>query len=224
MTDEMSQPEGTPKPETENSVVPPRIDPAKHVAVAQERTKQFGVDVWARVLGWVSLIVAGSTLFFAWLQPANMKVGVGKHILVNSKPRIGVLCTFANIGAQQAVIRTGSVQWDSPRVELKLAMVSTRLEEWTYTPDGTKQIVNPTTYTLVAPIAVKGHDQATEILWFTSDAPLDFHEGDHRLVISLTRVGGNVEQLPISLHLTAGQVESINKNPFAEFPVEVGTE
>src|SRR5580704_4013300 len=142
-------------------------------------------DKVARVLAILSLLVSGGALFFSTLQPASIRMGIGRHMLVTGRPRIGVLCTLVNTGARPAIIQSGTLQWDSPATEFELTMVSTKLEEWTYDDSGHVRQTSPTTYSLVSPIAVKGHDQATAILWFTANTPLVYTPGEHTLLLKL---------------------------------------
>src|ERR1044071_4966845 len=97
---------------------------------------QNKADWWARVLGVLSLVVSGFTLYCSVLRSPEVQVSVGQHVLINKKPRIGVLCTFINEGAKQTVVTSAELKWDSPAITLNSEMTSSSLEQWEFDEKG----------------------------------------------------------------------------------------
>ncbi|MBI3662337.1 MAG: hypothetical protein HY234_04720 [Acidobacteria bacterium] len=191
----------------------------------KERPQPRTSDWVARTLSLLSLAVAALGLFYSQLKPPVLQVEVGESVLLNVKPRIGILCTFANDGARQTTITSAVLEWDSPQVTLPLAMISTKLEEWKFTHEGTIEVLAPTNFTLFAPIAVKGKDQATAILWFTRTSPIQFFAGEHTCNLKVFSRHTQVGEVKLSFPLTAVDVsnleESRKTSPAEEFEIRL---
>jgi len=180
-------------------------------------------DKWARAIAVLSLLVSCGTLFFSTFEPASIRVGVGRHMLVTGRPRIGVLCTLVNNGARSAIMQSGTLQWDNPAAEFQLTMVSTKLEEWTYDESGQQKDTSPTTFTLVSPIAIKGRDQATAILWFTANTSFVYSPGEHKLLLKLDGGADGMWQTKLAATLSTDDVRTA-KNPNSLVPIRVSVE
>jgi hypothetical protein len=188
--------------------------------------KPNDADWWARILGILSLVISIFTLYCSVLRSPEIDVSVGQHVLINRKPRIGVLCTFTNAGAKQTVITSAQLKWDNPDITLSSEMTSSNFEQWEFDDKGAIKTVVPTRYTpIVSPIPVKGHDQASVMFWFTStNAAFSFTTGNHTAIISLMNGSRKIAEKNLKIHLKDIVVTSLNdpqSPPTAEYRAEV---
>jgi len=183
-------------------------------------------DWWARILGILSLFVSCFTLYCSVLRSPDIEVSVGHHILINKKPRIGILCTFVNEGAKQTVVTSAKLRWDSPAITFESEMTSSSLEQWEFDDKGNIETVSKTRYTpIVAPIPIKGHDQASIMFWFTStNREFTFSTGDHVALLDIMSGSAKINEKRLSIVVRDDVVAILNdphSSPTSEYKAEV---
>lgn len=215
-------------PTAEQPPVPARdTDAATGGEIPETMTAEEKKADWpARIVSVLSLIVAATTLYCSTLRAPDVRVSVGQHVLVNQKPRIGVLCSFTNEGAHQAVITSATLKWDYPSVTLPLQMTSTTLEQWEFDDQGNIKEVVPARYTpLVAPIAIKGRDQAGAFFWFTSiDRAFEYTSGKHSAILTIYSGAEKLAENQFEITLKDSDIENLKNqknSPTAEYRIEV---
>jgi hypothetical protein len=188
---------------------------------------QNKADWSARSIALVSLLVSGLALYFSALRSPDVDVSVAQHLLINKQPRIGILCTFSNEGAKQTVVTFAKLKWDSPAITLDSQMTSTSLEQWEFDDKGRIATIAKTRYTpIVAPIPVRGHDQASIIFWFTSteDRAFSFTAGEHTLFLTIMSGSNEMAKKRMRIVLRDDVAVALNdpqSSSTVEYPVEV---
>lgn len=182
------------------------------------------LDILAIILSAFSLTV--SVVHFLWteIRPASVETTVGQKILLNAKPRIGLLCTFTNSGALQKVITSASLRWDD-KIDFNLEMTSPTLEQWELDDKGSVKVAERTRYSpLVAPIPVKGRDQSAAILWFTTEDPaFKFTPGRHKCSLKIFSRAEESSINSFQIELTDEQIKVIDNPSYSatEVPIKV---
>jgi hypothetical protein len=172
-------------------------------------------DWIARVLAALSFFVALLGLYCSSLQPASVSVGVSQDVLINKKPRIGILCSFTNEGARPAVVTSASLKWDHPDTTLPLQMTSTSASEFQFDEKGMMKDLPERFTTTFASIAIKGHDQSTSpTLWFTStDSNFEFTSGTHTFSVSFFSGSNKIAEKKITIILKNSDIDNLYKSP-----------
>jgi hypothetical protein len=183
-------------------------------------------DWVARIFGGVSLLLSLFTLYCTVLQEPTVSVSVGQHVLVNKKPRIGVLCTFVNEGAKQTVVTSAQLRWDQPSVTFNSEMTSTSFEQWEFDDKGNIETVVRSRYTpIVAPIPIKRFDQASTMFWFTStDSAFAFSTGEHTVILTIMSGSTKMSEKRLRIVIDDSVIGALNdphNPPAAEYRVEV---
>lgn len=195
-------------------------------------TRSAPPDKVTRALSITSLAVAGLSfilafvsLYYSTLRPAKLQISVGTQVLVNYYRKIGVLCTFTNDGANQIVITSATLKWQTPPTEFKLGEVSPTLDKWEYVKDEngvrTKKIANNTSYTIFSPIAVKPKDQATAILWFSAPIGFRFARGRQTFTVTALSNSNKVSETEIIIDLSDEAIKHVEDNKDDEISIDV---
>ena len=179
-----------------------------------------------KISKWLAIIISISalvlTLYFQYWQEAKLHLGVGQVLLLNAKPRIGLLLSIYNSGANSGNVLSGSLLWGN--VNLTSRMVSPQLETWRFTPGGKRETVADTTFSYIPATTIPPHGSQPIILWFVADTGEKlFTAGDHPLTISLyDGIHANpVATSCLTLHLDYKDVQDIYdvSNSSMELPV-----
>ena len=145
-----------------------------------------GAEKISNGLAALALVVSSIAFYFTSCQPADLRIGLSESILLNAKPRIGLLASVQNDGARAGGFVSGALMWDS--IQLDLVMVSPKIETWTYPAGGVRKNVEETQFTFVAPVHIQPHTSEPAMLWFTrteSAADRLFTSGTHSLQVRL---------------------------------------
>lgn len=135
---------------------------------------KVALDIIAIVISLSALLV---TLHFQYWKGASLTIGIGQDVLINSRPRIGLICSFYNSGARAATIIKGDLMWDG-KTEFALEMTSPQFETWQYVPevveaDGKKEHRarvakgEETNFSYFPPVVVKPREYQSVVVWFT---------------------------------------------------------
>jgi len=180
-------------------------------------------------VSWLALLVSVIALglstvvfFFSELRGPHIFLAVGHDVLITKTtslgPRIGVICSFVNEGAQQTIITDATLDIDSPSITLSLAMVGDSFGAWEES-DG-KYKASPTKYNLAAPIPVRGHDKAAAIFWFEPMNPFEFTPGRHQFTLNAISQNGAWKR-HFDLNITLTDIANMGKTPYADHPISV---
>lgn len=174
----------------------------------------------------VSVIVSvGSllaTFYFQYWQGPNLEVGVAQVVLLNSWPRVGLLCSVYNSGARAGTIVRGSLHWGS--ATLDLAMSSPSFETWKFTLKGTRETAEETTFSYFRPVVIEPHASRAVVLWFAGDVPKRlFATGDHAVEVTFYDGAHTnpVAQKSLRIHLEESDIQHIYAHETAEFPIRI---
>jgi hypothetical protein len=186
-------------------------------------------DKGARFLSIVSLVVSILAVlvpqYYSSWKAADVKAGIGPHILLNKKPRIGVVCSFNNEGAKQATITTAKLKWDHPDETLLWQMTSTSAGEFQFDDKGQMKSTPTSFLPVVNPITIKGNDQSSPLVfWFTSTrADFEFTSGEHTFTLTFLNQNESVAEKQIKIIINNSHVESLYKSlsPTAEIRIPV---
>lgn len=184
------------------------------------------LEFWAFIVASSSLLVSGFTLYYSVFRAPQVEVSVGQHILINKKPRIGVFCTFVNEGAKQAVVTSAQLKWDSPAITFNSEMTSSTLEQWEFDDCGNILTVAKTRYNpIVAPIPIKGHDQASILFWFTStNKAFTFNTGEHTAILTIMSGSNKISKKQLKIVIKDDVVTALSdpdSSPVGEYRAEV---
>lgn len=166
-----------------------------------------GVSFFAFIFSVVALTI---TLYYQYWQVADVRLSIGQDILINSRPRIGFMCSFYNSGARAGIVTRGKLLWDdSDDAGFSIAMISPRFEAWQYvvapSSEGEKQARRApgeaTTFSYLSPLVIKPREAQSAVLWFTSliaEQSLSgalFAPGEHSVEL---RLYSNVSPEPVT--------------------------
>jgi hypothetical protein len=180
-------------------------------------------------VGWLALVVSVFALglstvvfYYSDLRGPDIFLAVGHDVLVTKTtslgPRIGVICSFVNEGAQQTIITNATLDVDSPSITLSLAMVGDSFGAWEESEG--KFTASPTKYNLAAPIPVRGHDKAAAIFWFEPMTSFEFTPGLHQFTLNAISQNGAWKR-HFDLDITSYNIANIGKTPYADHPISV---
>jgi hypothetical protein len=180
------------------------------------------VDWIALGVSVVALVFTASAFIYTELRGPDIRLAVGHDILVTRTtslgPKIGVICSFVNEGARQTIITNATLEIDSPRTTLPLAMVGTSFGGWE--ESGGEFKPSPTRYNLAAPIPVKKHDEAAAIFWFVPIASFELTAGRNKFTLRAMSQDGTWER-HFYLDLTPTDIANIAETPYADHPISV---
>lgn len=174
----------------------------------------------------VAIVVSGAalglTLYFQYWQEASLQVGVGQVVLLNAKPRMGLLLSVYNSGAKAGNVLSGKLSWEG--FDLPSTMVSPQLETWRFTSEGKRKAVAETVFSYIPPTTIPPHGSQSLIFWFVGETKDRFYTaGDHSLALTLY---DGVQIAPVAttsftLHLEHKDVSDIYdpENATVEIPI-----
>jgi hypothetical protein len=181
-----------------------------------------GVDWLARSVSVISLIVTVVIFYYSDLRGPRIFLAVGQDVLITRTtsvgPRVGVVCSFVNEGAQQTIITNATLDINSPSITLPLAMVGESFGGWE--ENGSAFKASPTKYHLPAPVPVRGHDKAEAIFWFVPVASFEFTPGRHQFTLSAVSQSSTWKR-HFDLDIKATDIANMDKTPYADHPISV---
>ena len=180
------------------------------------------VDWLALGVALLSLGLSGFVFVYSELRGPDIRLAVGHDVLITKTtglgPRVGVICSFVNEGARQTIITNATLDVDSPKITLPLAMVGESFGGWEESGGVFKS--SPTKYNLAAPIPVKAHDEAAAIFWFVPVASFEFTAGRHQFTVKAFSQDGTWERR-FDLDITPTDIANMGKTPYADHPISV---
>ncbi|HEV3374557.1 MAG TPA: hypothetical protein VG051_02575 [Candidatus Acidoferrum sp.] len=136
-----------------------------------------------RLFAFAGFLVSLVTFYFALWKPACVRIGLGPQAFIASKPRVGVLATLANDGANGIIITSGELTLDDAGLKLPLTTIAIQSESWEYDDEGNQQKVSPFRYSFFTPFAIKPHDETSTVMWFVAPKSFPLGAGKHKAMM-----------------------------------------
>jgi hypothetical protein len=184
-------------------------------------------DRVARVIGVAGFLLSLATLYFAVIRPPCLKVGLGPEIYIASKPRVGILATLVNEGAQETVITSGELKLDNSQSALQLTETALQSNSWEYDADGNFQNRGSVRFSDFAPFAIKPHDQSSASFWFIARDSFPLSAGRHTAEMVLTDVDQKHVTMEFEIELSTSDVKALydkkkgKEQAGIEYPIKI---